>query len=459
VKRSIFSLVLLVLAAVAGALASKTVTLDREYRSLLARGDAALAEDHTFVAIEAYSGAIAVRPDSVLAHLRRGESYQRRGDLGQAARDFRAAVAFDHAATRPLEELGDVLYQLGRYPLAADAYSRYLRLDDRSPRVTYKLALTDYVSGDAEAAITLLAQLLRLNDKLADGYYLLGMCRRDKHQDRAAAQAFEKAIALAPSMIPAREELAELYAAAGRRLDELEQLQAIAELDHGRVERHAAIALAQARAGQTDLAVLTLGAALERSPNEPLIYGALGHVWLDIAQGRDDRVALNKALEALSRAASTPAAGSDILTLYGRALMENGQTELAERTLQQATARYPLDPAALVWYATIAERQNHPDVARAALVQYEGLARDDRDFVPRATRIALLSLRLDDPSTAVDWFHKAVDAAPPDLHLLASLAEAELRAGDRQGAQATLDRALEKDPKEPTLAALARRMR
>ena len=91
-KRSIFVLVLLALAAAGGALAYQAVARDREYRSLLARGDAALREEQTFGAIEAYSGAMALRPDSMLAYLRRGETYQRRGDRGDAlARDTSAS--------------------------------------------------------------------------------------------------------------------------------------------------------------------------------------------------------------------------------------------------------------------------------------------------------------------------------------------------------------------------------
>ena len=64
--------------------------------------------DQTLAAIEDYSGAIVLRPDSMLAHLRRGETYRQRGDLDDAARDFREAASLDPTATRPLEELGDV---------------------------------------------------------------------------------------------------------------------------------------------------------------------------------------------------------------------------------------------------------------------------------------------------------------------------------------------------------------
>jgi Flp pilus assembly protein TadD len=88
-------MVVLAIAGVAGAVAYQAAARDRDYRALLARGDSALRGEQTFGAVEAFSGAIALRPDSMLAHLRRGETYQRRGDLEAAARDFRTAAALD----------------------------------------------------------------------------------------------------------------------------------------------------------------------------------------------------------------------------------------------------------------------------------------------------------------------------------------------------------------------------
>src|SRR6478752_8852498 len=128
-------------------LAYQEAVRQRDYSALLTRGDNALRDDQTFGAIEAYSGAIALRPDSMLAYLRRGQTYQRRGDRGDleaAARDFRTAATLDPTATRPLEALGDALYQLQRYERAEEAYERCLRLDDRSSRVSYRLALGRY---------------------------------------------------------------------------------------------------------------------------------------------------------------------------------------------------------------------------------------------------------------------------------------------------------------------------
>jgi tetratricopeptide (TPR) repeat protein len=434
------------------------VARQRDYRTLLTRGDAALHDDQTFEAIEAYSGAIALRPDSMLAYLRRGETYQRRGDRGDldaAARDFRKAATLDPSATHPLESLGDVLYQLQRYRNAADAFAQCLRLDDRSAAVSYKLALSHYRDGDVDAALAAVSQTVRLDDRMADAYYLLGICLRERRRMSDALPALEKAVALAPGLIAAREELADIFGALNRRGDELEQLQVLAGLDREHVERQVAVGLAHARAGHWDLAVLTLGNALERSPDEPQIYRALGQVWLE--RPRDDRTFLSKAREALERAATSANAGSDVLTLYGRALLQEGDLEAAERTLQQAMNHYPIDPAAFLLYASTAEKLNHLDPARSALILYGSLVSDDREFAVRATRIAGLSLRLNDPDTAVDWLDRAASASPNDVKLLALLADAELKAGDAEAALTTIARGLEKDPKNSALLNLRAR--
>jgi tetratricopeptide (TPR) repeat protein len=459
VKRSIVAMGMLAVAAVGGASAYQAATRQRDYGALLTRGDAALREDQTFGAIEAYSGAIALRQDSMIGYLRRGQTYQRRGDRGdleRAASDFRTAAALDSSATRPLEALGDVLYQLQRYDRAADAYERFLRLDDRSPRVAYRLALARYRQRNIAGALAAVNEALRLDDRLADAHYLLGLCLRDRHRSEDALRAFAAATAIDPGMIPAHEELADLYGALDRRAEELEQLQLLAVLDRDHVARQIAVGMAHARAGHWDLAVLALGSALERTPDEPEVYRALGQVWLE--RPRDDRAFLSKAHEALERVATGPSATSQALTLYGRALQQEGNAAAAEHALQQATTRFPIEPSALLLYAATAEKNEHLEAARQALVQYVGLAPEGAS-VPLVTRIATLSLRLNDPVTAIQWLTRAVAASPADARLVGLLADAHVRGGDRDAARAIVARALEKDPQNAQLAALAHRLR
>ena len=261
-----------------------------------------------------------------------------------------------------------------------------------------------------------------------------------------------------------------MYAAQSRRGDELEQLQVIAGLDPGRPERQVAVALAHLRwsadplvpasrrTGHADLAVLTLSSALERTPDHPLVYAALGRVWLDIARTRNDPAALNKAIEALEHVGSTNDATSESLMLYGQALLQAGQIELAERTLEQATERYPVEPPAFVLYARAADQQHHWEAARQAWLQYGALVGDDRDFLPRAEHIAELSLHVNDTATAIEWLARA-NAASADARLVELLAEAQLKGGDRPAAAATVARGLDKYPTDAALVALSRRLR
>jgi tetratricopeptide (TPR) repeat protein len=451
-------LALLAVTAVGAAVAYQSAAREREYRQLMAQADLALAASDTLAAIEDYSGAIVLRPDSMLAHLRRGETYRQRGDLDNAARDFREASSLDSTATRPLEGLGDTLYELQRYKAAIDAYQARLRLDDRSAAIRYRIGLTYYRDHNLDAALTVLRAATRQDPQLVDAHYLAGVCLREKGDAAAALVELQKAVQLSPGSVPAREELADLLAALNRNAEAIEQLDVLAALD-SRLERRVAVGLAHAKAGHLDLAVLTLGSAIERAPDQPVLYGALGRVWLDIAETRQDRPdAIGKALEALARAASSPTATSEVKTLYGRALADDHQFDAAEQVLQQATERFPVDPGAFSEFASVAERLKHYELARTALISYNALVGDDYEFPRRALKIGVLSLTLSDPETAISWLTRASAAAPDDLKALVALAEAELKAGRRDAAQAALKKGLQLDPANIQLRGLSKRL-
>ena len=349
---------------------------EREFQRLIATGDSALAQDETFGAIEAFSGALALKRDSMLAHLKRGDTYRRRGDLDAALRDLREAAALDPAAPRPIELLGDVNAALGHYERAADYYRAFTQLDDRAPRVLYKLALAHYRNGQPERAIEPLRSAVGIDDRFAEAHYLLGMCLRDQSDDAGALRALTRAVDINVAFAAAREELAALYERAGRRREAIEQLEALAALEPARPERLISVGLAYARWNRTDTAVLTLGRAAERFPDEPRVYTALGRVWLDAAELNSDRVAVSKALQALQPRAAAADASSEALMLYGRALFVSGNAGAAERLLLQATRKAPVEPIAFRYLADAAERLGHAAAAQDALQRYVALAGD-----------------------------------------------------------------------------------
>jgi tetratricopeptide (TPR) repeat protein len=449
------------LLAMAAAVAYGYTATRREhaYRVYLAQGDAALARDNTFAAIEAFSGAIAVKSNSMLGYLKRGEVYRRRGEFDSALRDLLRASDLDPTAPRPLELLGDTNYAIRRYAKAAERYRAYVQIDDRSPRVLYKLALAQYNLGQTTPAIEALQQAVALDDRFAEAYYLLGLCLRDAQKLDAARAALQKSIALEPAMLHPREELADLDRALGRTDDQLAQLVALSALD-ATPSRQVTLGLAYAAAGQWDRAILTLGDAAKRYPDHAYAYVALGRVWLERAQLRGDRVDLSKALGALEEAIGSDES-SEALTLFGRALLLTSDEESAERMLLDATQREPADPLAFYYLADAAERLGHYDVARRALLQYQALKGTDADprrRAVRSTRLGDLSLHLNEPAVAVAYYRAALEDAGADVPLLTRLADAEWRAGDRDGARVTVAKALDKEPRNTQALALRHRL-
>lgn len=449
---------LVVSAVLLGVLAWQAIARQRDYRRLIAQGDTALARDETFLAVESYSGAIALRADAMLAYLKRGEAYRRRGETSEALRDLRKAVELDPTATKPLELLGDLNTSLERYARAQESYEAYVRLDDRSPRVLYKLALTRYRQGKPDAALQPLRQALSVDDRFAEGYYLNGLCLRALDRPVEATAAQERAVHLEPGLGPAREQLAELYAAGRREKEAITQLEALAALEPGKPERKLALGLAYGRAGRPDLAVITLRRLAEDHSEDPQVYLAIGRVWLDAAESQRDRVALKKAMEALDAVARRSPPGSDALLLLGRAQLLAGDYGAAERSLKQATGLVPVEPAALLLLASVAERAGHLGTARDALMRYTAVSGDGLPPPERAVHLGDLSMRLNEPAAAARWYSAAADAASPPAGTFARLAESHYRAGDRTSALATIARGLERDPKSADLLLLQRRL-
>ena len=377
-----FLLALLVLfVGMAGVFVYTGLTREQEFQRLIAEGDQALRDDQTFLAVEAYSGALALAPDSMVVYLKRGETYRQHGDLPAALRDLSMAAWLDPTATRPHERLGDVAYDLERYGDAVEHYTEYVRLDDGNPRVLYKLALVSERAGRVSRAVSLLRQAIALDARFSEAHYLLGLCLREQGRLEEARDALQSAVDLSPGFLQAREALANVHRALGDRQAELRQLNALAALDQDHPERHVPRGLAYARAGQTELAVLALGRAAEEHPDHPQVYAALGKVWLEISESGDDRVALIKAIEALLSVPTT-SASSETLTLLGRAFALYGDVEGAKAAFRQATDRFPLEPQAFIHLARLEEQEQNWDEGRHLRLSYRALTADPRPNRP-----------------------------------------------------------------------------
>jgi len=250
---------------------------------------------------------------------------------------------------------------------------------------------------------------IRLDARFAEAHYVLGLSLRAARKPEEAVRSLERSVALDPALLSAREDLADLYGALRRPQARLTQLEALAALQPGGA-RERLLGLGYARAGQLERAVGRLAHAVQHYPADGETYIALGRLWLDRAAG-GGRVELSKALDALQSGVNDDSS-SEALTLLGRALLLSGEVARAEQTLQQASVRFPVDPAAFLFLAEAAQRRGRLNLAHRSLLAYAALVPPDRF----------------------------------SAQLLARVAEAHLRAEDHEAARRTIDAALDKDP-------------
>ncbi len=435
---------------------------DRLYRQLLAEGELALAEGQAQAAIEAFSGAIAVRPDSMVAHYRRGDAYRRERQDDKAIRDLQAARRLAPDAPQPLLVLGKLYDARGEPAQAAEWYAQAAdRLPDADPALLYLLGLARYRSGVPGAAREPLVSAVARDDSMAEAHYLLGLVYRDTSQVDDAAASLERAVRLKPDLIPAREELADLYKHGGLAADELRHRRALADLDP-QLDRQIGLARAEARHGRFADALATLAVAASSSPHDSRIDLALGRVRLGLAERTGDRTALADARAVLERALGGTAPRSEGLALYGRALYLSGDAAAAERILLEAIATSPVDPEAFAFLADAAERLSHPGVARDALLDLNALEGNTAPAelrAARARRIGALSLAKGDPQTALEFLDHAVAAGHGDANTLGLLARARWQTGDPDGARDALGRAIALNSRDAELRRLSRTIR
>ncbi len=451
---------------VAGAgLAAAGVTLvqrlgdERQYRALLAQGEQALDAGNAYGAIEAFSGALAIRPGSMVAYYRRGEAYRVQNQPAEAVSNLREAARLAPQAPEPLIALGDLYSAAGDDTQAATWYGAAAdRLKDEDPLLLYRLALARYRAGMPATAVAPLQEAIERRDSFAEAHYLLGLVYRDVRNFDAATASLEQALRIDPGLIAAREELADLHRTQGRTVDEMQQLQSLAARD-SQVTRRVAIALAEARYGQYDGALRTLSDAQAAAPADSRVQVALGRVHLARAERTRDRESISRAMIILERALGGTVRRSEGLALYGRALALSGDLAGAERLLRDAVATSPVDLEAFQYLADVAERLSHDLVARDALVNLDVLQGDTADAsvrANRARRIGALSLRAGDPKTSATYLNRAVDAGHADPATLGELARARWLSGDAAAARAVLARAMQAAPRDAELQRIAR---
>ncbi|WGM39283.1 putative 2OG-Fe(II) oxygenase [Caulobacter sp. NIBR1757] len=328
---------------------------------------------------------------------------QMAGDKATVERALRKVGELDRKGPLAPMALGDFLYEEGR---GEDAAAAWREAHNRDPRYTAAtLSLGQYLvsTGDAAGAIAV------LDRSLADGpdpSFLT--VRASAHGLRGDTEAelkdYEAAVVASGTDPLSLQNLAMAQAAAGRRTEAEVTIRKAIERQPGSAGLHRTLGLYLLSRDAFDEAQAAFEAALTQDPDDPGTHRDLSQlIWTRTGDVAAAGARLDAAL-----AGKTGNAAAPLLVVKGQLLEYTGDTEGAIASLVPA-----------------AEQPDAPNYLLCA-----------------ASQVVLAS----DPIRAALLAAQAVSRAPMDTFGLATLAQAQLAAGDVNGAEVTAEKLRRIDP-------------
>jgi len=375
-------------------------------------------------------------PGNFMANYLRGVEDAKRGKYADADRRFdRLSPMFSQFPIGYYLQ-GATKFALGQYAQAETILERYLALapgDARAARVAAAAALHER---EPARAIGFLEPFAAKPGADAQTLTLLGNAYMASGKPELALQQFDKAAAIDPNNPTIQTRMAISEIGVGQGAQGLAALEKVFDTEAGAPVAGPTLVLAQLRASQPDKAAQVAAALVKRDPGNALYLTLSGMVK---AAQKDVPGAETAFRAALAQNANFAPARNDLATLYVSA----GRVEDAKKLYQEALAKKPDDESALLGLAGIAITQKAWPEAIDAINRARTAAPNDP--APGLALVRVYELQQ-------DWNDaKAVAGAlnaqfPSDLNVLEAQAQAQLGAGDSDGAMASYKRAHELAP-------------
>jgi protein O-GlcNAc transferase len=172
------------------------------------RGDLAAAA-------ERFARVAAARPEWPAGHLELGRVHLDRGDPAAALRAFQAATNADPKNVRAWNNVGIALQSMERLDEAMRAFGHILTLDPDYALAHFNLARLYNLRGDAKRALEHAQAAVRSDERMVEGWLLVGDIHRRSRETQPAMAAYAMAIRADPASLKARNVQAEMLAEVG----------------------------------------------------------------------------------------------------------------------------------------------------------------------------------------------------------------------------------------------------
>lgn len=203
----------------------------RNEASHLQLGQIFLSHNTPLAALEVFSEALQMFPQSFLIRLGRGLALKEIATYDESAAELRECLRQQPSSGIAFDALATVLLLSSKFEevqQVSDAYSNRNPADFRG--YFYMAAGREGAGLSDDASLQLLRKSIQLNPAFAASQSLLGKILLRKYSLQEAAVALERSLALRPDHIPSHMTLANVYRKLNREADAAREFQSIREL-------------------------------------------------------------------------------------------------------------------------------------------------------------------------------------------------------------------------------------
>ncbi|MCE9589682.1 MAG: tetratricopeptide repeat protein [Planctomycetes bacterium] len=252
-----------------------------------------------------------------------------------------------------------------------------------------------------------------------------------------------------PRFAPAHTLLAQVLMLEGRLPEAYEQLKTSIDLDKQQPEVHLFAGTTARQLGKTDEAARYYANAVQLAPQEPNYKLFLADVYIK----RND---LDRAQMMILDALAIDSSSYSAYALMSELCAKRNQLDQALTNIQRAientpVARRPLQVQYICRKAGLLRRANKPDGALQVLGTLSAAERADESVLGET---AVCWAMLGKPAKAAEVYESAFRNDPTNAKLAVAAARWRVKAGDKAGAKAMIDRVRSLSPRLPVLVEL-----
>jgi len=141
--------------------------------------------------------------EEAVKHYNRGVEFHQNGDLNQAIKSYKEAIAADGRLAEAYSNLGAVYLAQKSYDKAAEAFTKALALKPDRPTTLNGLGNALYARGKAAEAKDKWAKAIEIDPNFASAYYNMGNALESEKDEKSALSEYMKAINANPKMADA----------------------------------------------------------------------------------------------------------------------------------------------------------------------------------------------------------------------------------------------------------------